>query len=155
MTAGSCSTARPGRSSPTSRSSDAATWRRRRRSASHDRSGQIVSTCRSCPPSWRRTGCPPLSRAWTRAARGRGRSRPLGPARGSAGEGGCAMPLIEFEEGTSFMHRLDPLSKLAWSFVVLLWLLTLRDPVPVLAVGLAVVAVGALLGGLSALALLG
>jgi energy-coupling factor transport system permease protein len=64
------------------------------------------------------------------------------------------MPLIEFEEGTSFMHRLDPLSKLAWSFVVLLWLLTLRDPVPVLAVGLAVVAVGAVLGGLSAAGLL-
>jgi energy-coupling factor transport system permease protein len=65
------------------------------------------------------------------------------------------MPLIEFEEGASFMHRLDPLSKLAWSFVVLLWLLTLRDPVPVLAVGLVVVLVGAVLGGLSALALLG
>jgi energy-coupling factor transport system permease protein len=65
------------------------------------------------------------------------------------------MPLIEFQEGTSFMHRLDPLSKLAWSFVVLIWLLTLREPVPVLVVGLAVVAVGAVLGGLSASELLG
>jgi energy-coupling factor transport system permease protein len=64
------------------------------------------------------------------------------------------MPLIEFEEGTSFMHRLDPLSKLAWSFVVLLWLLTLREPLPVLVVGLAVVVVGALFGGLSAVDLL-
>ena len=64
------------------------------------------------------------------------------------------MPLIEFEEGTSFMHKLDPLSKLAWSFIVLLWLLTMRDPLPVLLLGLAVVAVGALAGGLSATKLL-
>ena len=64
------------------------------------------------------------------------------------------MPLIEFEAGTSLMHRLDPLSKLAWSFVVLLWLLTMRDPVPVLALGLAVVAVGTLAAGLSATSLL-
>ncbi|MFN8525476.1 MAG: energy-coupling factor transporter transmembrane component T [Chloroflexota bacterium] len=64
------------------------------------------------------------------------------------------MPLIEYEEGTSFMHRLDPLSKLGWSFVVLLWLLTMRDPIPVLILGLTVVAVGAVLGHLSALTLL-
>jgi energy-coupling factor transport system permease protein len=64
------------------------------------------------------------------------------------------MPLIEFEEGRSFMHRLDPLSKLAWSFVVLLWLLTLRDPIPVLVLGLVVVGVGAILGGIRALPLL-
>jgi energy-coupling factor transport system permease protein len=64
------------------------------------------------------------------------------------------MPLIEFEAGGSFLHRLDPLSKLAWSFIVLIWLLAMRDPVPVLVVGLAVVAVGALLGGVPATRLL-
>ncbi|HYU17330.1 MAG TPA: energy-coupling factor transporter transmembrane component T [Chloroflexota bacterium] len=64
------------------------------------------------------------------------------------------MPLIEFEEGTSFMHKLDPLSKLGWSFVVLVWLLAMRDPVPVLALGLLVIAVGRLGGGLSAIELL-
>jgi energy-coupling factor transport system permease protein len=64
------------------------------------------------------------------------------------------VPLIEFQEGRSFMHRLDPLSKLAWSFIVLLWLLTLRQPAPVLVLGLAVVAIGKVLGGLSATHLL-
>lgn len=64
------------------------------------------------------------------------------------------MPLIEFEEGRSLMHRLDPLSKLAWSFTVLIWLLTMREPVPVLVLGLVVVAVGKFLGGLSATRLL-
>jgi energy-coupling factor transport system permease protein len=64
------------------------------------------------------------------------------------------MPLIEFEAGNSFMHKLDPLSKLAWSFIVLIWLLAMRDPVPVLVLGLIVIAVGKLAGGLSATALL-
>lgn len=52
------------------------------------------------------------------------------------------------------MHRIDPLSKLAWSFVVLIWLLAMRDPVPVLVLGLAVVAVGRIAGGIPALPLL-
>lgn len=52
------------------------------------------------------------------------------------------------------MHRLDPLSKLAWSFIILIWLLTLREPLPVLALGLVVIAVGRALGEVPAARLL-
>lgn len=48
------------------------------------------------------------------------------------------MPLLEYEAGSSFFHRMSPLVKVAWGAIVLLWLFLTFNPLYVLLLGIAI-----------------
>lgn len=48
------------------------------------------------------------------------------------------MPLLEYEAGESFFHRMSPLVKVAWGLVILLWLFLTFNPLYILLLGIAV-----------------
>jgi energy-coupling factor transport system permease protein len=58
------------------------------------------------------------------------------------------MPLLEYEEGRSFMHRMSPLAKFLWGAVILVWVFLMFNPLHVLLLGVAILLVAKLLAGM-------
>jgi energy-coupling factor transport system permease protein len=59
------------------------------------------------------------------------------------------MPMLEFEEGHSFMHRVTPNAKIAWCVIILIWIFVLINPLYVLLIGIAVLLVAKFMAGMS------
>jgi energy-coupling factor transport system permease protein len=59
------------------------------------------------------------------------------------------MPLLEYEEGQTFMHRMTPITKFLWALVVLAWVFIMVDPLYVLILGIAILVIAKFLAGMS------
>lgn len=59
------------------------------------------------------------------------------------------MPVLEYEEGRSFMHRMSPLSKFSWAAVILVWVFLMFNPLHVLLLGIAILLVAKFMAGIS------
>lgn len=58
------------------------------------------------------------------------------------------MPVFEYQEGNTLLHKMSPHTKFLWGMILLLWLFIMFNPLHVLGLGIAVILI-AKLGGLS------
>jgi energy-coupling factor transport system permease protein len=59
--------------------------------------------------------------------------------------------MLAYKEGNSWFHRMDPLTKFAWISIIALWLLSLREAGPIIAVSIGVFWVALIGAGLNVL----
>ncbi len=59
------------------------------------------------------------------------------------------MPVLEFEEGRTFMHRMTPNTKFLWGMVVLAWVFIMVNPLYVLILGIVVLGIAKFFAGMS------
>ena len=64
------------------------------------------------------------------------------------------MPLLEYQAGSSYLHRLHPITKFTWGALIIIWLFVMFDPLHVLLVDLAVLLTAWLAAGLAPLRLI-
>ena len=59
------------------------------------------------------------------------------------------MPLLEYQEGNTLMHRMSPVAKFAWGGIVLVWVFLMFSPIPVLILGIVIFLIAKFAAGLS------
>jgi energy-coupling factor transport system permease protein len=59
------------------------------------------------------------------------------------------MPVLEYEAGSTLFHKMGPLSKFLWGFIVILWLFLTFNPLHVFLLGVAIVIVAKVGAGIS------
>lgn len=64
------------------------------------------------------------------------------------------MPLLEYQEGKTLLHKASPTTKFLWGMIVLLWLFLMFDPLHVLVLGVVIFAVAKFAAGLSLIRLI-
>jgi energy-coupling factor transport system permease protein len=64
------------------------------------------------------------------------------------------MPLLEYEEGKTFMHKVNPNAKFLWGIVVLIWIFLMFHPLQVFLLGLSILLVAKFLAGMSLIRLI-
>lgn len=64
------------------------------------------------------------------------------------------MLMLEFQHGTSLLHRMSPIGKFVWGGIIVLWLFLMFNPLHVLGLGIAILIVAKWGAGLSIISLL-